>query len=103
MAAGYTVYAVEDGVDALRYLDKNSTPQAVVLDLALPRLSGLDVGRELRARPETATVPVIVVTGIAGFDSAGLNFECVFHKPLSADALVSAVDNCLRRFGTNSV
>lgn len=102
MAAGYAVIAFEDGLDALRHLEGHPAPHAVVLDLALPRLSGFDVGRELKARPETANVPVIAVTGVAGDDVDALNFDCVFRKPLSADALVSAVDNCVRRFQSGS-
>ena len=97
MAAGYSVTAVEDGVDALTYLDSNPAPQAVVLDLALPRLSGLDVGQELKVRPDTASVPIIVVTGIVGFDAADLHFDCVFPKPISAESLVRAVDDCVRQ------
>ena len=47
--AGYAVVGVEDGVDALRFLELN-TPAAVVLDLGLPRLPGQDVGRMSTAK-----------------------------------------------------
>ena len=45
MIAGYTVVSAEDGIDALRRLDEGLTPDLVVLDVALPRLSGRDVQR----------------------------------------------------------
>lgn len=55
--AGYGVAAVEDGADALRQIE-HSKPALVVLDLALPRVDGRDVHRELKARPDTpATSP----------------------------------------------
>ena len=82
---GYAVIAVEDGVDALRYVESH-TPAAVVLDLGLPRLHGRDVHREMAAHGLTAKIPVIVVTG----DAADLNeqdFSCVLRKPVSPDEL----------------
>jgi two-component system phosphate regulon response regulator PhoB len=95
-SAGYAVVAVEDGIDALRRVDAK-TPHAVVLDLALPRLGGLDVHRELKARPETSNIPVVIATGIDISDLDPSEFACVLRKPISADALVMAVENCLRR------
>jgi DNA-binding response OmpR family regulator len=67
----------------------------VVLDLALPRLSGLDLAREMKAHPKTAHVPIVVVTGILGIDNELLEFDCVFPKPISPDELIAAVDSCI--------
>ena len=93
--AGYAVVAVEDGLDALRVIDIGTTPQAVVLDIALPRLSGYDVQRELHAHDHTTDIPIIVVTGT---DTAinERDFACVLRKPLTAEALVETVGKCLR-------
>ena len=96
--AGYAVVAVEDGVDALRQIEY-SMPALVVLDLALPRVGGRDVHRELKARPETRNIPVIVVTGtdMTGVDAK--QFAYVLRKPCDPDRLVDAVDQCMRRAG----
>lgn len=94
-AAGYAVVAVEDGVDALRRVERGR-PEAVILDLGLPRLSGRDVQRELKSSPETQHIPIVVVSG---HDTSDLNpddFACVLNKPISADALILAVQNCVR-------
>src|SRR6185436_1797482 len=61
-SAGYAVVAVEDGIDALRRVERGR-PDAVVLDLGLPRLNGRDVKRELKSRPDTEHIPVVVVSG----------------------------------------
>ena len=90
--AGFAVVAVEDGVDALRYLDTH-TPAAVVLDLGLPRLHGRDVHREMAA--QRMGVPIIVVTGESGTFNEH-DFACVLRKPIDPDKLVTAVENCLR-------
>lgn len=94
--AGYGVVAVEDGLDALNYLDTHTPPAAVVLDLGLPRVQGEDVQREMAAMGLGGRVPVIVVTGEEKrIDDAG--FACVLRKPISPDRLVGAVDDCLKR------
>jgi DNA-binding response OmpR family regulator len=97
--AGYQVVAVEDGLDALAWVEQQ-TPGAIVLDLSLVRVSGRDVQRELRARAETRQIPIIVVTGaddIGDLNEAEL--ACVLHKPVTGEALVDAVSRCLHRRG----
>jgi DNA-binding response OmpR family regulator len=93
--AGFAAVAVEDGLSALRWLEQDQ-PLAVVLDLALPRVSGLDVQQELRGNPITQQIPIVVVSGN---DTSALNpdeFACILPKPVDADALIDAVQRCLR-------
>ena len=59
---GFEVIEAADGFTALRAA-REQPPDAVILDLRLPRLSGIDVCRELRAAPATATTPIILLTG----------------------------------------
>jgi DNA-binding response OmpR family regulator len=94
MAAGFVVVAVEDGLDALRVLE-HKRPNAVVLDLGLPRLPGIDVAQDIGAQPALQDVPIIVVTG----QDADLNpqdFACILRKPVDSDQLITAVTTCLR-------
>jgi len=94
-AHGYAVVAVEDGIDALQRIDQGLSPSAVVLDLALPRLHGLDVYRELKAHSAHHHVPVVVVTGTdAAIDEQ--DFACVLRKPITPDQLMQAVTACVR-------
>jgi DNA-binding response OmpR family regulator len=93
--AGFTVVAVGDGTDALRVLETR-IPAAVVLDLALPRVSGRDVAEELKASARTRHVPIVVVTGGDGTDIDDLDAECVLRKPVSPERLIEAVALCLR-------
>ena len=84
-------------VDALRRIELEPLPNAVVLDLALPRLSGRDVREELLANPAAAVLPIIVVTGGETSDLTLRDFDCVLRKPVTMDVLIKAVENCLRR------
>jgi CheY-like chemotaxis protein len=68
----------------------------VVLDLALPRLSGRAVSRELKAHTTTQDIPVIVVTGTDTSDLNPSQFSCILRKPIDPDALVEAVQKCVR-------
>ena len=65
------VVVVRDGVEALEYLfatgryadrDVDALPQVVLLDLQLPRLSGLEVLEQLRAHARTKLLPVVILT-----------------------------------------
>lgn len=68
---GADIVVARDGAEALNYLwgqgphagrDTQHQPALVMLDMKLPKLSGLDVLRSLRANPLTAHVPVVMLT-----------------------------------------
>lgn len=65
------VHVARDGEEALDFLfcrgphserSLDSTPKVVLLDLKLPKLTGLEVLREIRAEPRTRLLPVVVLT-----------------------------------------
>jgi signal transduction histidine kinase/DNA-binding response OmpR family regulator/CHASE3 domain sensor protein len=59
--AGYTPVAAFGGQEALE-LARHQAPDMVILDLMMPGVSGFDVVRHLRAAPQTAEIPIIVLT-----------------------------------------
>ena len=90
---GYAVTEAANGVEAIR-LAKKHNPLVVLLDLALPRKSGLDVLWELKSAEATCDIPVIVVSGYALLlpgDDASLA-ECVIQKPFDLADLLARVD-----------
>ncbi len=60
-SAGYDVLEAVDGDEALE-LARSARPDLIVLDLMMPKRSGLDVLLELRADPELAITPVVMLT-----------------------------------------
>ena len=60
-AQGYSVAAAADGAQARAWV-ATSLPELVILDLLLPKVSGLDLLAEWRASPRTADLPVFVLT-----------------------------------------
>jgi len=59
---GYRVVSAENGVRALE-LAIRRLPDAVLLDLQLPKLDGLSVTRNLRLHPSMKKVPIIILSG----------------------------------------
>lgn len=89
------IVVVRDGADALDYLfvegrhaerDPGIRPDLILLDLKLPRISGLDVLRRLRAHATTRLLPVVVLTA-SGEDadvqrSYALGANAYLRKPV---------------------
>jgi DNA-binding response OmpR family regulator len=63
-AVGYDVEIVEDGEEALNAVNREH-PDLILLDLLLPKLDGFEVLKVLKGDPETAKIPVIVLTARA--------------------------------------
>lgn len=60
---GYEVHVAEDGQLAIEYLSMN-TPDLVLLDIILPKQTGLDVLRHMREAANTKNIPVVVYSVI---------------------------------------
>jgi DNA-binding response OmpR family regulator len=63
-AEGFEVTAVEDGDQALQEVDRLH-PDLIVLDVMMPGRDGFDVLQRLKACPETAAIPVVLLTAKA--------------------------------------
>lgn len=94
VASRYKVSVAADGLTALTLIE-TELPDVVVLDLGLPRISGWDVYRDLRARQETKTLPIIIATGQGLRDIPLDDLACVLEKPVESVRLVTAVDSAL--------
>lgn len=92
--AGFTVLQARDGIEAIESV-REMIPDLVVMDLGLPRMSGLDATRELKANARTRDVPVVALTANvypkhrASAEAAG----CVafIEKPATPERIVSEV------------
>jgi two-component system phosphate regulon response regulator PhoB len=99
-AEGYEVEAVAHGDEAEMRLKEN-VPDLVVLDWMLPGLSGIELCRRLRARPETEGLPIIMLTA-RGEESERLRglstgADDYVVKPFSVPELLARVRALLRR------
>ncbi len=69
-------------------------PGAILCEAALPRMSGSQVLRILKKTPETAGIPVIVMSGNGGLDCPGI--FTFLTKPFDSATLVGAIRNALQ-------
>jgi two-component system phosphate regulon response regulator PhoB len=99
-AAGYEVEAVSHGDEADLRL-KESTPDLVILDWMLPGLSGIELCRRLRSRPEMRQLPIIMLTArgeeserVRGLSTGADDYVV---KPFSVPELLARVAALLRR------
>lgn len=98
--AGHCLLEAADGASALQ-MARSRRPDLILLDIALPRLSGLEVCRRLKADPATAATPILVLTGFAqqaerqAAEEVGA--QAFIAKPFSPAALLAQVDDALLR------
>ena len=101
--SGFRVEEAADGQEALTRIAE-TTPDLVLLDWMLPAMSGLEVCRQIRRRPATRDLPVIMVTARTEDQDAvrGLNTgaDDYITKPFSTEALIARMRALLRRAGS---
>lgn len=90
---GFGVIEAKNGEEGLK-LAREHTPDAILLDLALPTKSGLEVLRELKGETRTREIPVIVVSAYGTLMSEQDAHQAVgvIQKPFDYDDLVGQVD-----------
>lgn len=101
---GNQIQLLEDGVEALDFLfcrgnyahrSMTNQPKVILLDLKLPRISGLEVLRQLKADPRTQRIPVVVLTSSAQdqdiIESYQLGVNSYIVKPVDFEQFNQAV------------
>ncbi len=100
---GFRVEEAGDGEEALTRITELK-PDMVLLDWMLPHLSGIEVCRQIRRRPATRELPVIMITARSEDQDAvrGLNTgaDDYVTKPFSTEALVARMRALMRRSNT---
>lgn len=91
IANGYGVLSASDGAGAILAAGKGS-PDLILLDIGIPGGNGIIVLHLLKESPETASIPVVVLTGrkLAGLQDQILELGAVafFQKPMHTDELL---------------
>jgi len=97
---GFHVLQAHDGLQALDLI-KRERPGLLILDLMLPHLSGLDLCRRLRKEPDTARLPILMLTAKAEEADKVLGLELggddYLTKPFGPRELVARVKALIRR------
>lgn len=92
--AGFLTHSVESGEECLRFVNLQK-PDAILLDMLMPRMSGMEVLEKLRSNPSTKSIPVLLVTarGQADFvkQAVSLGVDDFIVKPFHSLDLIARV------------
>jgi len=100
---GFEVREAQDGAEALSMLDTEQFDLAI-LDVMMPNVDGIEVCRQIRARPQTQSMPVLVFTSLSADADverarlAGANH--LITKPFSLPGLGAVVRSCFEDSAT---
>jgi len=97
--AGYEVVECEDGEAAVA-LAKQHKPALVLMDIELPKLDGIGAFTQIRADPETASIPIVAVTASVTpsqrerINAAG--FNGFISKPIDVATFAAAIEGYIK-------
>lgn len=95
---GFNIVEAEDGLLALEAVHRYQ-PDVVILDVMMPNLDGFATCKQIRQQPETANLPVILLSARSQQDAynegarAGAN--CYMTKPISRPTLIQTINDLL--------
>jgi CheY-like chemotaxis protein len=102
MMGGHTVTQATNGEEAVQ-LAQNAKPDLILLDMLMPKMTGLEACRALKALPDLRDIPIVILSGRglddevqAGLDAGALAF---IVKPFAPDQLLSDIQNLLAQIG----
>jgi CheY-like chemotaxis protein len=99
--AGFAVISAENGPDAIA-MARAHRPAAIVMDLRLPGMTGIEAAMLIQADPELATIPIVANTLSADrlTTEERAIFDAVCGKPSSPAAVIEALQGAIRHRAT---
>lgn len=92
---GYKVMSAYSGAELLSSLEKDK-PDLVVLDIMMPQMDGLEVLTRLKAAPDTASIPVILLTAKVQYEDVlggyKLGADYYITKPFTSTQLINGIN-----------
>jgi CheY-like chemotaxis protein len=96
VSEGYSVVTAADGREALDRLRNGVRPDVMLLDLMMPRVSGVEVIDALRKDVLLRDIPIVVCSANRGYGPDDLGVHDVLRKPVSVEDLLDAVARAIR-------
>jgi len=97
------IHLAKDGIEAIQYIfgDEDGDgyflshrPQLILLDLNIPKLTGLDVLKKIKEHSEAKDIPIVVLTGsqdeMDWIESYSIGVECFLRKSMDFDKFIEA-------------
>jgi CheY-like chemotaxis protein len=95
---GFAVESATNGAEAMQILER-VRPDLIVTDMQMPKMTGSELITELKKKPETASIPIIIVAGRAsGFDETERRANFAIYKDIDIQGqLEKALDAVMGR------
>lgn len=98
---GYNVREAKDGVDAIHQI-KTARPDLILLDVMMPQINGFDVAAVLKNDPQTADIPIIILSIIENKERGyHIGIDRYLTKPIDTEKLLNEIGSLLSQ-GTSS-
>ena len=95
---GFFIYAAHDGKEALEMV-KGHHPDLVLLDIVMPEMDGYEVMKALKRKPNTAQIPIVVMTGVENVEgkvqALSVGATEYLHKSSGFDQLLKTIEGIL--------
>ncbi|HEX6793639.1 MAG TPA: Hpt domain-containing protein [Casimicrobiaceae bacterium] len=96
---GYDVLTARDGVDALKLLSDHA-PDAILLDIEMPRMDGFEFAKTIKGDPKTASIPIVMITSRTADKhrnrAAELGVDRFLGKPYQEEELLGEIAGLLK-------
>ena len=99
---GFEALPAKDGLEALQEVEQDSPIDLILLDILMPRLDGYEVCVRLKSQPETARIPIIVMTA-SDNPTVELSDWCIekgieswIRKPFRTEELIAEIHKVLK-------
>ena len=92
---GYEVTEARHGVAALELID-GGAPDLVIADMRMPVMDGVELMDRIRSKPETATLPIVLLSGLQVDDRAWRLATAVVAKPFEPADLLTSIARALQ-------
>ncbi|MDP3482807.1 MAG: Hpt domain-containing protein [Sulfuricella sp.] len=97
---GYQVVTAKDGVDALQHL-QDILPDVMLVDIEMPRMDGFELTKNVRSDPQTAHIPIIIITSRTAEKHRNyameLGVNAYLGKPFQEDELLGHIAGFLKK------
>ena len=95
---GYRVSGARNGREALDYLQNQTRPSLILLDMMMPEMDGWSFRLEQQKLPELASIPVVILSAHGNVRDAALALGAAdyLRKPLSIDSLLEIAERYCR-------
>lgn len=92
---GYEVTEARHGVAALELID-GEAPDLVIADMRMPVMDGVELMDRIRSKPETASLPIVLLSGLQVDDHAWRLATAVVAKPFEPADLLTSIARALQ-------